>query len=309
MPNSLSPLLEPALLTPSPRYAAAAIIRNFGLYVVALASVPLLAGWRCWAPFVALPLIGLAYYRLTLVMHDCIHGTLLRRTQANRGLGIFLGALSGIEFRAFSRLHWQHHRIVGQPDDPQGADYLVGWSATPMALVVHLVRPLTGGTLFKLGQVFHALERSDPRHSAPRMAALALVVGAQLGVATTVSDGWRLWWLAPLPIVSAATFGLFFAQLRGFAEHVAMPVVEPEGFVRSHRATMFGGIFLYDLNFNFHREHHLFPAVPSCRLPELHRRLAAVGEADDPVPGMLETVRQRMAAARRKYPSAESVGA
>ena len=284
-------------MTASPGYVVAAIARNLGLYVLALASVPLLARWSNWAPLAAIPLVGLAYYRLTLIMHDCIHATLLRSPRANRILGMALGALSGIEFGAFSRLHWQHHRVVGQPEDPQGSDYLVGWAVTPAALVGHLLRPLAGWNLFKLRQVFAALERNDPQSSTWRWTAPAMVVGAQFAVAAIVSDWLRFWWLAPLPIASAATFGLFFAGLRGFAEHVAMPGVDPAGFARSHRPTIAGRLFLYDLNFNFHREHHLHPTVPSCRLPDLHRRLAAAGEVGALAPGMLATVRQRVSAA------------
>jgi fatty acid desaturase len=286
-----------ALLPSPPGYAAAAVARNVGFYLLALGRVPMLALWNGWIPLLAAPLIGLAYYRLTLVMHDCIHATLLGRPSANLILGTTLGALCGIEFRAFSRLHWQHHRLLGRADDPQSADYLVGRSATRTALIIHLLGPLAGVALVKLGQVFAALERFDPQHPLRRRFALAFVIGTQLIIAMAVSKGLRSWWLALLPLGSAATFGLFFAQLRGFAEHVAMPGVAPEGFVRSHRASVIGRMLLYDLNFNLHREHHLHPAIPSYYLPELHRRLREAGEVEAPASGMFATVRDRLTAA------------
>jgi fatty acid desaturase len=289
--------LRSASLSSSTGYAVAAIARNLGLYAVALTSVPMCARWSGWAPLAVAPLIGLAYYRLTLVMHDCIHATLLPIPRTNRTLGIIFGALCGIEFHAFSRLHWQHHRVVGQSDDPQGADYLVAWSAGPGTLIIHLLRPLAGVTLFKLRQIFASLEHLDQQGRLQRWSALALVIGAQSAVAVAVSDGLRLWWLAPLPIASAATFGLFFAQFRGFAEHVAMPGVAAAGFVRSHRTTFFGRLLLYDLNFNFHQEHHLYPGMPSCHLPELHRQLVETGEVGALASGMLATVRDRLCAA------------
>jgi fatty acid desaturase len=231
-------------------------------------------------------------------MHDCIHATLLDSTSAHHVLGTILGMLSGVEFDAFARLHWQHHRFVGQPDDPQGPDYLVGSSTSPTGLLVHLLRPLVGWNIFKLSQVFAALKRNNLANLSRRFFRLALVVGTQSLLAVIVSDGLRYPWLAPLPILSAATFGLFFAQLRGFAEHVAMPGVRQEGFVRSHRTTVFERLFLCDLNFNFHCEHHLCPSVPSRELPQLHRRLLAAGAVDALAPGMLRTVWQRIAAAR-----------
>ena len=68
--------------------------------------------------------------------------------------------------------------------------------------------------------------------------------------------------LALMPVVAAATFGLFLNQLRGIAEHGVRGTNEDEdGFFRSHPGDWLGWLFLYDVNFNFHEEHH--------RLPEL----------------------------------------
>ena len=105
-------------LEPSQIYAGLAVARNGGLFLMAVAIVPALAALEPWAPLAAVPLIGLSMYRLTLAMHDCIHGTLFRSARANRVCGIVMGALSGIEFHAFARLHWMHHRTAGQHDDP-----------------------------------------------------------------------------------------------------------------------------------------------------------------------------------------------
>jgi beta-carotene hydroxylase len=292
-------VIEPALYVPSPRYAAAALARNGGFYLASLASVPLLALWNGWAPLAALPIVGLAMYRLTMIMHDCLHGTLFTSAKVNRAVGITAGALSGIEFHAFARLHRRHHAIVGQPDDPQGPDYLLPQSATLSQIVGHLLNPLLGCNLYKLQQVFRQLDDARP---ARYWRYLATVVVAQMLAAAMVSRGFTDWWLALLPVAGAATFGLFFAQLRGFVEHVAMPGVDAPGFVRSHRPNWIDRVFLYDLNFNLHREHHQYPTVPSCRLPELQRRLAGYEMPSD---SMLTTVRRRIAAAMR--PAAKAV--
>ena len=120
--------------------------------------------------------------------------------------------------------------------------------------------------------------------------------------AVIASYGFVFWWLAPLPIVSGATFGLFFAQLRGFAEHVAIPGQISAGCVRSHRQIKIDVFLLYDLNFNFHRDHHLYPRVPSCHLPELHRRL--VSQQPDEfalASGMFSTIWSRLVAEIHDY--------
>jgi omega-6 fatty acid desaturase (delta-12 desaturase) len=293
---------------PSLSYAVAAAARNGAFYLAALAAVPAISAVNPWWSLVAAPFLGLAMYRLTIVMHDCVHGTLFASSAANRWCGLAMGAMSGIEFHAFSRLHWLHHWRPGEPDDPQGADYLL-LPRSRGGVAWHLLRPLVGYNAFKLRQVIRELPGG--RRQAGRLAAGLLPVVAVQGCAGFVASSALLyWWLAPLPALSALTFGLFFSQLRGFAEHAAMPGERSEGCVRSHRPTALDRMILYDLNFNYHREHHLHPAMPSCRLPQLHRRLAAARPAEFALaPGMFGAVRSRLAAARRDCPAVrEGVG-
>jgi fatty acid desaturase len=286
---------HPDLLKPSARYAVAALARNTSFYGVALVSVPLLAHIAPPLALAAMPLLGLAMYRMTVVMHDCVHATLFASPRTNRVIGALVGALSGIEFRAFSRLHWHHHLRVGEADDPQGFDYLLPASVSRGAILWHLLRPLLGYNVFKLLQVYGALNRLNiSRGLGPRPNDVVFVVLVQGAAAVVASGGITVWWLMLLPALSAATFGLFFAQLRGFAEHVAMPGVDPRGNVRSHRPNPMDRLLLYDLNFNLHREHHLYPNVPSCRLPAL-QRLVSVGDRTEP--SMVATVFRRVAMA------------
>ena len=131
-------LSVPEAWGPCPRYATVAIVRNVLIYLSFLGSVPLLAIFHPWAPFAAMPFVGLAMYRLTIVMHDCSHGTLLKSQKANWFCGVLTGAMSGIEFHAYQRLHRKHHASVGQPDDPQGPDYLSLPTST-LGIAYHLV--------------------------------------------------------------------------------------------------------------------------------------------------------------------------
>jgi fatty acid desaturase len=282
-------------LLPLRRYAVAVLLRNCSLYAAALAFLPWAAAPHPWFLLIGMPLIGLAMYRLTIVMHDCVHGTLFASRRSNRIVGVAAGALAAVEFHAFARLHWQHHHALGRPDDPQGPDYLLPPEASRMAVLWHLLRPLLGCNLFKLGQVMAAASGPASR----RWRAFAPVAVAQAAAAAVASGGFCYWWLMPVPALSAATFGLFLAQTRGFAEHAAMPGDSPEGCVRSHATRLIDRIFLYDLNFNLHREHHLHPAVPSCHLPDLRRELAPEDAAGAALAaGTLATIVQRIAAAR-----------
>jgi fatty acid desaturase len=157
----------------------------------------------------------------------------------------------------------------------------------------HLLRPLLGCNLLLLRGLAAGWSRAAHVPARRRVSESALIAGLQVLWVAVVSGGFQLWWLAPVPLASAATFGLFFSQLRGFAEHVAMPGVDPAGFVRSHRPHVVDRILLYDVNFNYHREHHLYPQVPSCHLPMVHAALAGEGGSTALAPGMFATVWHR----------------
>jgi NADH dehydrogenase len=283
-PNRLSELLgreparigcapkRPARSCPGPRdvYGWRAVTRNVLPFFALLAAAPLLHGWSPIAPWLLAPLIGLFAYRITIVMHDCIHRSLFLSARLNGRVGVLLGGITCIDFMSFSRQHLLHHRLYGRPGDPQGFQYLGLKGATRLAFVWHVLRPLFGFNLR------YALAESIVR---PRNLAAAahrgeiLVLGAvQLCILAIVTGGGAHLWLAALPFASAATFGPFFSQLRGIAEHAAGADDAQAAKVRSHAPHWLDRICLYDLNFNYHEEHHLYPHYPSHDLAALHGR-------------------------------------
>jgi fatty acid desaturase len=136
------------LMTPSDAYGWRSLMRLVAGVALALAAAPLLAAlWTPWAGWLAAPLVGLRVYKLTQVLHDCIHQTLFRRPQTNRRVGAVVGLMTGIDFAAFRRLHLQHHRIYGRADDPQGGDYLGLIGARRHRILFHLLRPLAAAPL------------------------------------------------------------------------------------------------------------------------------------------------------------------
>jgi fatty acid desaturase len=95
--------------------------------------------------------------------------------------------------------------------------------------------------------------------------------------------------LALLPFVSTATFGLFFSQLRGMAEHGVTDAGASLRNARSHAPHLLDRMLLYDVNFNYHREHHEQPHIPSCHLPALHEQ-ANVGCVATSMLGTIRTL-------------------
>jgi len=254
---------------PSDSYGWSAVLRNtlplFGLLWLA----PVLGDIGPYLPWTLVPVVGLLVYRVTVVMHDCTHRTLFASRRLNEVVGSFLGAISGVDFRSFSDQHWRHHRLYGERGDPQGFHYARLKSMASGEFVWHLVRPLLGWNLR------HTLAESvlAPTNLARlvRTGEFALVVSVQLVFVAIVTDFGRHAWLAAFLFVSTATFGLFFSQLRGIAEHGVIDGSVDARCVRSHAPHWLDRVLLYDVNFNYHREHHEHPEIPSCHLPAMHR--------------------------------------
>jgi omega-6 fatty acid desaturase (delta-12 desaturase) len=273
-------------LQPSDRYGAWAVIRNVLPLFALLALAPVLAARSIAAAWALAPFVGLLLYRITIVMHDCIHGTLFRSSRVNDWMGRSLGALTGIDVRRFRAQHWKHHRTYGRAEDPQGFHYLGVQRSSRSQFAWHLVKPLFGAnlryvlreSLLHPGNLWRAARRGDA----------LLFVSVQLVMMFVVTGGGRYPSLALLAFVAAATFGLFLSQVRGLAEHGSHRSAEQAGLVRSHAARLLERIFLYDLHFNYHSAHHRWPHIPSCHLPWVHERYLA---SDVPLePGMLATV-------------------
>jgi fatty acid desaturase len=258
-------------LQPSDRYGWSAVVRNtlplFGL----LALAPMLAARSLAAAWSLAPLIGLFLYRVTIVMHDCTHGTLFHKSRVNERVGRLLGGITGVDFHRFKSQHWQHHRRYGHSDDPQGFHYFGVDRLSRRRFVWHVIKPLLGANLTCVlresaihpRNLWRALRRGD--------AAIAM----QLVILVIVSGGGRYLSLSFLPFVSAVTFGLFLSQLRGLAEHGPLGNRSQEKLVRSHSAHALERLVLYDLHFNYHMAHHRWPGCPSRHLPLIHERYLA----------------------------------
>ena len=259
-------------LAASNAYGVNSIAKNLAPLLALYTAAPYVADRSLALAFGFAPLTGLLLYRLTMVMHDCGHGTLFTSRGANERVGRLLGFVTGVDFGRFKQLHWQHHKIYGQPGDPQGFHYLGLSRMTSAAYAWHVVKPLVGANLR------YAFRESivHPRNLATAAAngQLAVLVVVQLGLALLITALWRHPSLVLLPFASAATFGLFLSQLRGIAEHGVGERGEPETYVRSHAPELLGRLLLYDVHFNFHEEHHRYPGVPSHHLPELARELS-----------------------------------
>jgi fatty acid desaturase len=260
-----------------------------------------------------LPLLGAQIYKIAIIMHDCGHGTMFRNRTLNDVIGEIGGYFVAADFYTFRSRHWRHHARYGEQDDPQGIDYLDLEDASRPRLIWHLLRPLLGYKLFKVfvplfGKRFFKFlanpqfrdspELRSPGHGQRLWRTLFGIGVVQFTIALTVTGMGRVWWTVLLYPVAAATFSLFFAQTRGFAEHVAMPAESPVGHARTHLPNWFDKMFFYDLNFNYHIEHHAYPSVPSCYLPKVHEIMRETARLPEVSGSIIATIVRRFRATR-----------
>ena len=55
--------------------------------------------------------------KLTIVMHDCCHGTLFSSRLLNRYVGMLSAGFLFSSFAGYCSMHWEHHRHCGTSKD------------------------------------------------------------------------------------------------------------------------------------------------------------------------------------------------
>lgn len=258
---------------PAPLHLLAATLLEWLLVAISGAAAERIGS--LWATAAAVVLIGSRQHALLILMHEFSHRQFdRRRPTVNDALGDVLTALPFfVTIHGFRRDHWAHHRHTGTERDPnwvsgrEQARYRFPKSRAAVArlLVLHLcgvytLRDLKGYLLTSRMAV------AAPTGTRMRQAVFALSV---LAVAWQF-HGWRIlavYWLLPMGTVLIALL-----YLRDIAEHFALPRAGA-CFSRTTRVSTIEGWLLAPYHVGLHAEHHLFPAVPWCRLPHLHALL------------------------------------
>jgi fatty acid desaturase len=154
---------------------------------------------------------------------------------------------------------------------------------------------LLGGRAMGLGILVHAFQLKNfrLRTRAPFLLAHTLLLG--LLIAAGAPEVYACWWLGQIFV-----FPLVM-RLRVMGEHGGVPDhTDPDA--RRNTGTTLAGplarLLCAPNRVNFHVEHHLAAAVPSYRLPRLHRMLAKRGYFDEVacvMPSYLAVIRRCLA--------------
>jgi fatty acid desaturase len=166
-----------------------------------------------------------------------------------------------------ARDHYLHHRVTGEPDDPQAFIWGLPWKEfRNIQIGVLLVLP----AIYKIAVVLLTGKRADcgftdSTHRASSKVLLSIMV---------VHAPWALGllWVSPWALlfgyVIALPLGSIAAQQRQYREHARLSdgsaVVYDTLCSNLERVLIPGGFF------NYHIVHHVFPEIPQRALPKLY---------------------------------------
>jgi fatty acid desaturase len=242
---------------------------------------------------------GYFHQSLSLFIHEAAHLNLAASRKWNDFLSnLFLGVLQGFDIQAYRAKHFEHHRRLGQPDDPERHYFLpLDWlffastlSGARTALeLVHLRKPPgeaapsaqeATATRYRLNWVFLACACIHG----------GLVIGPALAGRWVFAISWTLGFLVWFP---------FFSMLRQILEHRdfrADACVDYSKVPHGALTRLFGdgplASTLGAAGFNRHLLHHWEPQVSYTRFKELEKFLL-----DTPAARIVESRRTTYGAA------------
>jgi len=213
---------------------------------------------------------GVLIVFLFTLEHECTHRTPFHTPALNDWVGRIAGFLILLPFEWFRYFHLAHHRYTNLPGKDPELD--AAKPATLGAWLWHVAGlPVWWGNLRLLLRLVAGREHASylPERALPRMVREARVM-AVLYMAVLASLAWSpvLFWVWLLP----ALVGQPFLRLYLLAEHGDCPFVA--NMFENTRTTYTSRIVRFlAWNMPYHVEHHVYPAVPFHRLPELHLRM------------------------------------
>lgn len=241
--------------------------------------------WLVFIPFIVFCALAQA---MLLWVHEASHFSLFDNRRINDiWSDVFFAGPIGITVTAYRERHSSHHADLGTDLDQDGYPYHIKVRGR-RALMEAMGRSLTGLTglwLARTKYIGRLAEFGSPTQVSPRWVGPLItgVFNLTLILLCVLSGRWYLYlvlWVYPIVAVAVA-----LNIVRSVAEH------QPEDFprfrdgletamrpvVRTTVPSSFEKWMLYQANFNYHVEHHLFPTVPRHNLGKLHLHLVAKG--------------------------------
>jgi fatty acid desaturase len=212
---------------------------------------------------------GVILVFLFMPLHETIHLTAFRSVWLNKIVAFVCGLVVVIPPVWFRYFHFDHHRFTSDPKrDPEltvpkpftRLGYL--WHLTGLAVWKSLVTTLARNAL---GKCQDAFVPAKAQKYVKQEALVFILIYMTLIAGSLYLQRAELFWLWLLP----AFIGQSFLRAYLLAEHMlceqSPDMLKNSRTLQSNPVTRF-----FAWNMPFHAEHHLMPAVPFHRLPDLH---------------------------------------
>jgi fatty acid desaturase len=238
------------------------------------------AGWTWWAVPLSIGgglVAGYVLHYIVLFQHEAAHGNLAARRSTNDVLAnVLIGFLIGEEIDAYRRVHLDHHRYLGEPNDTEHSYF------TPLRR--GLLESLTGRRVLNVLGERAAMQGAGRTRRAHVVMLVAALVALTIGITSLLLGEPALavaWFLALVIFLPS------FIVVRQVLEHRSLdadPAVDYA--VVAHGATnrLFGdgplASTLGAAGFNRHLLHHWDPGVSYTRLGDLESFLLETPASD-----------------------------
>jgi len=218
---------------------------------------------------VAWPLMGLVLAGFLNAAHDCAHSSFLDSKRLNYWAGVVWCVPLLISFGLFKSFHLTHHKFNRRRGDPE--------PLAPIGSISEYCGRVLSYNPFRNILVALRVARSSSRKLAGcnrvsrnelKIELLIILSWLALAVSLTVFFPTTILFAYWIPLL---TFGPV-VQATALPEHHGRPLSSD---VFENTRTILSGPIVRAVLWNsgFHAEHHLFPFIPSCNLPILHKLL------------------------------------
>ena len=282
--------------------------RDLVIWFVLLAAAGswLVISWVSWWTVPAAVVYGVLYGSASDARwHECGHRTAFASKRMNE---IVYHLASFMDLREPVSWRWSHNRhhsetiIVGRDPEIAFPRPLPRWKiAAEFFGLLSARKEFAKYALNIIGRVPADVATYLPPRETSRAifwGRIHVVVWISVLVASIVSASWL-----PLMLIGLPSFyGRWLMMLTGITQHAGLDE-DTLDHRQNTRTVLMNPIirFLYS-NMNYHLEHHMYPAVPYHRLPELHRLIAA--DLPAPAPSMWAAYREivpRLRDIRKQY--------
>ncbi len=238
-----------------------------------------------WVGIIAFILIAPLQNALASLAHEAYHYKIFTSKPLNTFVGGFLYNYPlGLPYISYRKRHMEHHRRVGNTDDPDWGNYqgpqfeskgrlyaFYTMRVFGAYLVVNVLTVLSG----KRPPVLQDHKQEDPTRD---LLYLAITQATLFGLIALFFSWWMYFVFWALPLVTLTSFLVGF---RAYLEHNHPDGADADIADRlfDYHPNAIEHFFLSPCNFHLHAIHHAYPAVPHYRLLEMKRELGEKGIA------------------------------